>query len=312
MVIPKGFSDFLASEVVENRKAFSRFHVIPVPMEKSVSYGGGATLGPLAILEASQQLEAWDGLSTPMDEGIHTSEAIECIHASTDTILKKITAAVTEVLDIGAVPVLLGGEHTITLGALRAINHHLGKARFVQSSPEASFGIVQIDAHADLRAEYEGDPFSHACVMRRAIDELQTPLFQLGVRAICHDEMNFRKRMGEKITYIDARDIYLRGLESNGIPEKILPETFPGKIYLSIDLDGLDPSVIRATGTPVPGGIGWHDTLTLLERCIDGREVIGFDVVELAPMAGDHASDFAAAQLTYSVMGMIQRKCPRV
>ena len=261
-----------------------------------------------------------------MDEGIHTLEAIECTHASTEEILKKIETSVIKTLDIGSIPVLLGGEHTITLGALRAIHHHLGNTqqpREPETDTKAAFGIVQIDAHADLREEYEGDPFSHACVMRRAIEELQTPLFQLGVRALCREEVRFREVMGQHISYIDARDIYLRGIDpqeprgfgnkgGNGIQGNILPDTFPDKIYISIDLDGLDPSVIRATGTPVPGGIGWYDTLTLLERCIAGREVIGFDVVELAPMAGDHASDFAAAQLTYSVMGMIQRKCPRV
>ncbi|MBF0467464.1 MAG: arginase family protein [Desulfamplus sp.] len=234
-------------------------------------------------------------------------------------------------MPVSAVPVLLGGEHTVTLGALRAIKKHLiytsGTVHIdpsckspagdsgtipiepsgtiaVQSSvntANAPFGIIQIDAHADLRDSYEGSRLSHACVMRRAVEDLGIPLFQIGVRAISHEEVIFRSE--NKIPYIDARDIYLKGI----FPDSFLPAGFPLKIYITLDVDGLDPSVIRATGTPVPGGIGWHDTLTLLECVIKGREVVGFDVVELAPVKGDHASDFAAAQLAYSVMGMVKR-----
>ncbi|SLM31777.1 Agmatinase [Desulfamplus magnetovallimortis] len=296
MVIPKGFSDFLASEVTENRKEHSLFHVIPVPMERSVSYGRGTDQGPFAILEASQQLEAWDGFSIPLDMGIHTVECVDCT-GNTEEILSHIENSVNASLDCNAIPVILGGEHTVTLGALRALHSHYA------SRPLSPFGIIQIDAHADLRDEYEGDPLSHASVMRRAVDDLDLPLFQIGVRALCFEEVKFRKE--KSISCIDARDIYLKGL--NGLPRQLLPQDFPDNIYITIDVDGLDPSVIRATGTPVPGGIGWYDTIALLERCIYGRNVIGFDIVELAPVENDTASDFAAALLVYMVMGMVQR-----
>jgi len=305
---------FLESEIVEDRENLSIFHVIPAPMEFSVSYGGGTASGPQAILEASDQLEAWDdsqGLDLVSQSGIHTTLPVDC-KGDPETVLKRIENSVTRALSFNAIPVLLGGEHTVTLGALRALKNHLAAPSGTTHASYSShpyhldalepqpFGIIQIDAHADLRDSYEGSRLSHACVMRRAVDELGIPLFQLGVRAISSEEVSFRRE--QKIPFIDARELYLKGL-----PENLLPAEFPEKIYITLDVDGLDPSVIRATGTPVPGGIGWHDTLTLLEKSITGREVIGFDIVELAPVKGDHASDFAAAQLTYSVMGMIQR-----
>ncbi len=280
---------FLASELLENNSKKSRFHIIPVPLEMSVSYGGGTAGGPGAILAASQQLEAWDGQSLPLDMGIYTADEVDCTGAI-ETILERIETAVGKALSFNAVPVVLGGEHTVTLGALRALESHLGKP----------FGIVQIDAHADLRDHYQDSRFSHACVMRRALDEMNLPLFQLGVRALCLEEHEVRT--GQGVGFLDARALYLEG-----IPDTPLPDDFPDHIYLSVDVDGLDPSVIRATGTPVPGGINWHDALTLIEKCIYKRKLAGFDVVELAPVPGDHGSDFAAAQLVYTIMGMVQR-----
>ncbi|HCY85350.1 MAG TPA: agmatinase [Desulfobacteraceae bacterium] len=279
--------DFLASELDHCDPERSFFHVIPVPMEASVSYGGGTALGPAAILEASQQLEAWDGRSLPLERGIHTTAPVDC-SGTGETVLDRITARTEETLAMGALPVALGGEHALTLGLLRALKRR------------GDFGIVQFDAHADLRDEYEGNPFSHACVMRRAIDELGLPVFQLGVRALCREEHLFRSRAG--VGFLDARTLYERG-----IPDELLPRDFPERIYISFDVDGLDPSVIRATGTPVPGGLSWHDSLTLVEKAVSGRTVVGFDVVELAPSSGDHASDFAAAQLVYAIMGIVHR-----
>ena len=162
-------------------------------------------------------------------------------------------------------------------------------------------GVVQIDAHADLRDQFEGSKYSHACVMRRAVEELHTPLFQCGVRALSQEEELFRQSQ-PAISHLDARD-----LAFSGISPQVLPPDFPETIYLTVDVDGLDPSVIRATGTPVPGGLSWYQCLTVLGQAMKGRHVVGFDVVELAPDQTDHASSFAAALLVYSIMGMIQR-----
>lgn len=278
---------FLSSELETQDPEKSFFHVIPIPMELSVSYGSGTRKGPNAILNASQQLEAWDGQSFPLQMGIHTTAPVDC---STDTeeTLKRIRDAAQKPVLAGAMPVGIGGEHSLTLGLLKALK---------QTGP---FGIIQFDAHADLRDVYDGNRFSHACVMRRAVEELDLPLFQFGVRALCHEEHLFRSQAG--IGFLDARAIH-----ENGVPHNPLPENFPEKIYISFDVDGLDPSVIRATGTPVPGGLGWYQSMQLLERCTQDRTAIGFDVVELSPSPGDHASDFAAAQLVYSIMGIIQR-----
>ncbi len=277
---------FLASELEESTPEQCLFQVVPAPFEATVSYGGGTVHGPAAILEASDQLEVWDGLSDASVLGIHTHPAVDC-SGDAETVLDRIEAAVASAAEHG-IPVMLGGEHTVTLGALRALHKKHG-----------NFGIVQFDAHADLRDTYEGSPFSHACVMHRALD-LGLPVFGIGVRALCKDEVALRK--DRNLSYLDARDLAM-----NGMPENLLPADFPETIYVTFDVDGLDPSVISATGTPVPGGVLWWQAIKLLEKAIAGRTVIGMDVVELAPKEGDHASDFAAAQLTYAMMGIVQR-----
>ena len=285
--------DFLASEC-EQRGPEARFHVLPAPLEATVSYGAGAARGPAAILEASQQLEDWDGRSCPLEAGIHTLPAVDC-DGPIEAVLDRIEAATATILRRGKIPVILGGEHTVTLGALRA-----GAAHFAEHCSEP-IGVIQIDAHADLREEYEGGRFSHACVMRRAVEDLGLPLFQFGVRALCRAEAEYRATH-PRIRFLDAAD-FARG----GFPDSLPPPDFPRALYITFDVDGLDPSVIRATGTPVPGGPGWHDCLRFLERVVSGRRVVGFDVVELAPRPGDHASDFAAAQLVYALMGLTTR-----
>ena len=276
---------FLDGEIADERPERAAVHVVPAPLECSVSYGGGAALGPAAIIEASEQLELWADGAVPAEGGIHTAEPVDC-SGGVEACLDGIEAAVAHALDCGALPLVLGGEHTVTLGALRALKRVKGE-----------FGVVQFDAHADLRDSYEGSRLSHACVMRRAMDDLGLPVFQIGVRALCAEEARFRDERG--VGRLDARELYLRG-----IPDTLLPPDFPERVYVTFDVDGLDPSVIRATGTPVPGGVGWHDALTLLGKALAGRVLVGADVVELAPAPGDHASDFAAAQLVYLLMGL--------
>jgi agmatinase len=269
------------------------FTVIPVPLEQSVSYGSGTGRGPAAILAASQQLEAWDGLSEPIDAGITTMPSVNC-NGKIAAVLSRIEKAVQAAVDRRSIPVVLGGEHTVSLAPIRVL---------AGACPDP-MGIVQIDAHADLRDSFEGSPFSHACVMRRALEECGCALMQFGVRALCREEVEYRQE--KRVLHLDGRTIPEQNLQNFA-----LPGNFPKNIYLSIDVDGLDPSVIGATGTPVPGGPSWHQTLTFIERAIAGRRVVGFDLVELAPRPGDHGSDFAAAQLVYLVMGMVARNLAR-
>ena len=279
---------FLGTELADLAPEQARFHVLPVPYEKTVSYGGGTARGPAAILEASGQLERWDGASDPGTEGIYTWPAIDCVPEA-ETVLAAIGGRVAEILRLGKLPVVLGGEHTVTWGVIQG---------YLQAGMR-DFGVVQIDAHADLRDEYEGSKLSHACVMRRVV-EAGLPLYQLGNRAYSEEERAVRVRYG--VGYLDADQLVPQGICSFE-----LPEDFPARVFFTLDVDGVDPSVLPATGTPVPGGLGWYQTLGLFESVARQRRIIGFDVLEFAPIAGFHAFDFAAALLVYKMMGIVQR-----
>ena len=279
---------FLQSELAQSEPSKALFHVISAPYEASVSYGGGTAQGPAAILEASDQLELWDGESVPADLGIYTASDIDCSGEPVQ-VLNRIAESVHDSLAHNAIPVLLGGEHTVTHGALLALKEHYGE-----------FGIIQIDAHADLRATYEGTPHSHACVMRRAVEDLGLPLVQYGVRAMCLEEVEARKNFN--VVAWDAANLIMRGL-----PEFPLPKDFPSRLYVTFDVDGLDSSIMPATGTPVPGGLDWYSALALITQSVRGRRVIGMDVVEFAPLKGLHAPTFTAARLVYALMGIVQR-----
>lgn len=229
--------DFLASEYAPVPPESAAFHIIPVPLERSVSYGGGASGGPAALLAASQQLEAWESGRAPGESGFYTAPPVDC-SGPVEAVLERIEAAVRQALECGAVPVVLGGEHAASLGALRAL------AADAEARGEP-LGVVQFDAHADLRPEYEGDPYSHASVMYRAVADLGLPLVQFAVRDMSREEAEIRRRFG--VTHYDA---YF--LARVGLPEKPLPEDFPRRIYLSFDVDGLDSSLMPATARPRP------------------------------------------------------------
>ena len=279
---------FLSSELSPVEPGKALFHVLPVPYEKTVSYGHGTARGPGAILEASDQLELWDGESRPGDEGIYTWPAIDCSGAP-EEVLDLISGAVRKILALKKLPVVLGGEHTVTWGVIKG---------YLDAGVK-DFGVVQVDAHADLRDAYEGDKYSHASVMRRVV-EAGIPLVQLGIRAFCEEERDARKK--HKVLAFDALDIVPKSISKIKIPKG-----FPKKVFFTLDVDGIDPSVLPATGTPVPGGLGWYQTLGLFASVARQRRIIGFDVMEFAPIAGFHAFDFAAALLTYKLMGIVQR-----
>lgn len=285
---PLEYPDFLASEISNTPMHEAKFSVLPVPFEKSVSYGGGAELGPSAILVASEQLETWDGFSNPSALGIHTCPKINC-DVSDEQVIELIAEAVTNILKAGSMPVVLGGEHTVTYGVIKGY----------LNAGIKNFGVVQIDAHADLRNAYEGNPLSHASVMKRVIDE-GIPLYQLGIRAFCEEEKQTREKFG--VYFQDAHELVTQNIQSIH-----LPDNFPEQVFFTLDIDGMDPSVFPSTGTPVPGGLAWYQTLSLFESVAKQRKIIGFDLMEFAPIEGFHAYDFSASLLLYKMMGIVAR-----
>ncbi len=291
-----GTRRFMGSELPLLPADKCRYRIISVPYEDNVSYGGGTSRGPAAIIEASDQLEAWDGESIPGEDGIFTGPVVDCT-GSPEAVLARIERAVAEALNSNNIPVLLGGEHTVTLGALRALARRRGGEKF---------GVVQFDAHGDLRNTYEDTPYSHGSVMRRACD-LGLSLMQVAVRSLCLEEVNFRKTYG--VSHLDAAEFSrlggLAATKESGF--KLLPDDFPKDIYITFDIDALDASLMPATGTPDPGGLSWYEALRLLELTVAGRNVIGLDLVEVAPMPGYHAAEFTAAKLLYYLLGIIQR-----
>ncbi len=283
---------FLSSEVPPCAPQEARFHVIPVPYEATVSYMGGTRRGPDAILEASDQLELFDGSGYPGEKGIFTLPPVDC-SGSPEQVMDRIAGAVRYALKCGAIPFALGGEHALTYGELKALRDVYG-----------TFGVVQFDAHADLRDSYDGTKWSHACAMRRAVDDLGLPLAQIGNRIFCREELEAREHY--PILFWDASLLNHEG------PHVVsLPDSFPANIFITFDVDGLDPSVIAETGTPVPGGIGWQMAIDIIFALSAQRRIIGADVVELAPRQGHVVSDFAAAMLTYVLMGAADRSWSR-
>jgi len=280
---------FLESEGGRPAADNSLFHVLPVPYEKTVSYGTGTAGGPAAIIASSQQLEAFDGISLPLEHGIFTHSPVNCGGKDTE-VLARIEKMTASILSLGKIPVILGGEHTVSYGPVIAAKKHFG-----------TIGVVHFDAHADLRNEFEGSEFSHACVMRR-IHEKGIPLVQIGIRSFSIEEQKYRDLNSDIVCY-NASYIYRENSFTIDFPED-----FPDNIYISVDVDGLDPSVIPHTGTPVPGGLFWYDFFRFFESIPAAKRIIGFDVVELAPADGSSVSDFAAAQLVYNIMGIISRR----
>jgi len=270
--------------------AQARVAVLPVPYEGTVSYGHGAAQGPGAILAASAQLEMYDEeLDWCIDSlGLHTLPPVDCAAGTPEQVMERIHAAALGPLRDGKFLVTLGGEHSVSYGVFTAL----------QAVHPRPFSLLQIDAHADLRPSYGGTPHSHACIMARAHD-LGLPFVQVGIRAVCQQERDFLRETGLEANVFWAHAIAEQG--ERWMDEAV--ERLGQDVYVTVDLDGLDPTVMPATGTPVPGGLGWYATLGLLRRVAERRRIIGFDVMELAPLEGLNAPDFLAARLTYKLIG---------
>lgn len=283
--------------LLEDRQAdygASRTAILPVPLERTTSYGKGTASGPEAILRASQALELYDEelSGEPAAGGIATlppflPQAFDLAEA-----LEEIRCRAHEVLDDGKFLVTLGGEHSLTLAPARAAADEIGGGA-------ARVGVVQFDAHADLRPSYEGTPYSHASVMRRLVED-GFPTLAVGLRSLSAPEAELIRE--RRLPVIWGQELGRDPAACRRRFEELLEE-LPESVYLTFDLDFFDPSLVPATGTPEPGGGTWWATLELLRLLFERKDVVAADVVELAPVGGLPASDFLAAKLVYKMIG---------
>ena len=270
--------------------ATSRAVVFPVPLERTTSYEHGTRNGPAAILAASRNMELYDEeleIEPYKEIGIHTLPAIDTSDGTLDEVITEIFTAQLGLLEDGKFTVALGGEHSLTPPLVSAT-----------AKKFKDLSVLQIDAHADLRDEYHGNPASHACAMRRVVEVC--PAVQVGIRSLSVEEAQAIPHLNTSIYW--AKDIARAPLKS--WIAKVLADLSPN-VYLTIDLDGFDPAFVPATGTPEPGGLDWMQVTSLIRAVADHKKIVGMDVVELLPQPGDHASDFLAAKLVYKCLGYI-------
>jgi agmatinase len=274
--------------------ATARAVILPVPYDATTSYRAGTRDGARAIVDASSQIELYDADlgREPAEVGIHTLDPLEPDFGAPERTVARVRAATATLLEDGKFPVLLGGEHSLTPGAVAACRERWG-----------GVGVLHLDAHADLRDEYHGTPHSHACAMRRVV-ELGAPLVSVGIRSLSSEEAAFR-RGSERLKTISAAEI-ARARYNAAALEALWDEVIaalPETVYITIDLDVFDPSLMEAVGTPEPGGLDWWEVTGLLRRVCAARRIVGADVVELAPAEGPESCAFAAAKLTYALIG---------
>ncbi len=288
---PKQFIGSEAQTTYTEAKAV----ILPIPYEATTTYRKGCEHGPAAIIEASNQLEAYDDelqQETCLTTGIYTHDAISDTrkkpNLTAEEMLEVTTKTVSDLLQDGKFVIALGGEHAITEGVVRAYHQLLSE----------SFTVVQIDAHGDMRHSYEGSIYNHACVMRRVLD-MGLPTLPVGIRSICREEAELIK--AQQIPVIWARDIYY---DRDWI-KKALAKITTEKVFISIDLDGLDPSLLPGVGTPEPGGLNWYELTQFLKEIFVNHQVIGCDVMELAPLSDSVVSQFTAAKLVYKLIGYL-------
>jgi len=283
-------NNFLGLEEPLSAYESAQVVVLPIPYEATVSYGGGTAEGPAAIITASQQVELYDREydAEPVQEyGIHTLPPLD-LPAEGAAATEQIAHAVAEYTHQGKLVVGLGGEHTISGG--------FGKGLF--NAIDGPITVLQIDAHSDLRDEYEGTPFSHACVARRLLDNPRVEqLLQFGIRSVCKEEVEVAQTNPERVRVWYAEEVH-----EGEWHEELRARTMGRNLYITIDVDGLDPAIIPATGTPEPDGLTWRQTLEILRIACEGGRAVGLDCVELAPVEGLHGADFATAKLVYKAI----------
>jgi agmatinase len=259
--------------------------ILPVPYDSTSEWRSGSRHGPQAIIDASQYLELYDlGLDREIYKvGIATLPQVEPLLSSPQDMIDRVYQVIKGLIQKEKFVVLLGGEHTLSLGAVRA---------FKEVFPRLS--VLQLDAHADLRDEYLGTKYSQACVMRR-IFEL-CPVSQVGVRSLSWEEKQF-------LTQNKLKPFYMSDLASNTASLDQIADSLSKDVYITIDVDVLDPSIMSAVGTPEPDGMLWQQVLDIVESVALRKHVVGFDLMEFCPGEGPGSCAFLLAKLTYKIIG---------
>ncbi len=282
-------STFLGLDEDASKLSSAGAVILPVPYESTTSYGGGAQAGPGAIIDASKYIELYDQEldCEPSDLGIHTLPPLELTRAGAESAMAELGSAYGTVLDsiAGRFPIMLGGEHSVSSPPIRC---HADRI-------PGRLSVLQFDAHADLRASFDGTEYSHACAMARILD--CADVVGVGIRGISREEVEVA-RAASSVDLIFADEMW----ENDQWIDRAL-EALGEDVYITFDVDYLDPSLMPSTGTPEPGGGDWYRTLRLLRRVFQERNVVGCDVVELAPIPGFHAPDFLVAKLVYKLIG---------
>jgi agmatinase len=262
----------------------ARVVMLPVPLDRTTSYVPGTRNGPHEMLVASSHMELWDE-ETGTDVhsiGIYTMPEMEFTQGTMDEVVAEIRRVSAELVSRGKFPFVLGGEHSITpavVGAVAAVHQDLS--------------VLQIDAHADLRDSFMGTPHNHACAMRRSLEFAKVT--QVGIRSLSPEE-------AEAIPSLATTIFYDHNMRRDPAWMDRVVDSLTDTVYITIDVDGLDPAIMPATGTPEPGGLAWYETLALLRRVIEKKNVVGCDLVELSPIPGMAAPNFLCAKLIYKIL----------
>ncbi len=268
----------------------SKIAIMQVPYDKTATYIKGTKHAPRAIIDASAYLERFDDElnQETFKIGIHTMDSLSVENLPPEEMAARVNASTSELLKAGKFPVILGGEHSVSIGAVKA---------FKEVYPNLS--VLQLDAHYDLRNEYFGSKFNHGCVARRICEIC--PVVQVGMRSLSREEKDFLTGQANgKVKTVSVYDILEMPMWKDTVSNNLTKD-----VYVTIDMDVFDPSIVPAVGTPEPGGIGWYETLDLLKEIAKDKRIVGFDVVELCPIKGQVASDFLAAKLVYRLLGYI-------
>jgi N1-aminopropylagmatine ureohydrolase len=264
--------------------ANSRVVILPIPLDRTTSYVPGTRNGPHEILVASSHMELWDE-ETQTDVhsvGIYTLPEMEFPFATMDEVVREIRRVASELVSRDKFVFVLGGEHSITPAVVAAM-----------AAKHPGLSVLQIDAHADLRESFMGTRHNHACAMRRTLEYARTT--QVGIRSLSPEEAAAASALPTEIFY----DFNMR--EHADWIDRVV-DSLSETVYITIDVDGFDPAIMPATGTPEPGGLSWYEALTLLRRVIEQRTVVGCDIVELTPLAGHVAPNFLCAKLIYKIL----------